>query len=334
MFVIVCSQPENKFLISYNENGEIILVIDSQFHNDYGFSYPVTYKFQLLQNDSTLTAYVKYSMKDQWIKIVEKNHNDFFNGIEAVRFDFDSNLVFLSIAFSSKTDSIIVKLTNSIDNNVLFDFVEICKYYDNRQAVVTTTADDLGGLSVGFNKAFQSFRSRNLWLSCAAITGRFNSESWTDIQKKIDSGFVEIDSHSRSHIHRDYDLENEVVGSRDDIVNNLILPAQYSNGNNEYVYAYVYPYGQWGAAIDETAGDTKYLICRTVLGNESKFTNWNEEYGLYNRVGVVYEIGPDYGGYGISDINLLNNTFDEVIEKGGIYHFSELRTTVIGKNLI
>ena len=322
MYVIVCSQPNNKFQISYNENGEIILVIDSQFHIDYGFSYPVTYKFQLLQHDSSMTAYKKYSKKDEWVKIVEKNHDDFFNGIESVRVDYNSNFVYLSVAFDSATDSIIIKLTNTIGNNVLFDFLEICKYYDNRQAVVSTTADDLGGLSIGFTKAFQAFRIRNLWLSCAAVTGRFNAESWLDIQKEIDSGLVEIDSHSRSHIHRDYDLEYEVVGSQDDIVNNLVLPVQYSNGNNEYVYAYIYPYGEWGAAIDETAGDAKYLICRTVSVNESKFTNWNNQYNLYDRVGVVYEIGPDYGGYGISDINLLNNTFDEVVEDGGIYHFS------------
>jgi len=322
--LLIYPQENHNLSISYGTNGEIILAVDSQLHIDYGLAYPMTYEFTMPNNSSLLTAYNKYKKNDGWDKIIEKTANDYFNGIEAIRFDYANSKAFVSVAFSSVSDSLFIIITNVERNYIRVNYNRICKYYDDRTAVVTTTADDLGTVTSGFTKAFNAFRSRKLWLSCGVITNRFDSESIQYIQNQLDSGFVEIDSHSRSHIHTPYpDYEYEVKGSRDDIISNFDLPSLYKNGNHEYVYSYIYPYGNYTNTLDRTAGENGYLVCRKVSTGEYNFTDWNFDFNLFNKVGVVYEVGAEYGGvYGISDINILKSTFDDVVSNGQIYHFS------------
>lgn len=182
---------------------------------------------EIPQNSLNLKAFYRYSVNSSWVQIDEKNSEDFFNGINAVRFEYDSNLVYVSTTFSNNTDSLFIKLTNDINNNVFLIFDGVCKYYDNSSAVVCATADDLDKYKINttFHTAFHEFRKRNLWLSCGASTGRCDNDTWQKIQLQLDSGLVEIDSHSRTHVEAPYpDTEAEVGGSKDDIINNLDLP--------------------------------------------------------------------------------------------------------------
>ncbi len=48
-------------------------------------------------------------------------------------------------------------------------------------------------------------------------------------------------------------------------LHNLDLPITYKNNNIEYVYAYLYPYGNYSNTIVGFASENKYLICRTVV---------------------------------------------------------------------
>lgn len=64
--------------------------------------------------------------------------------------------------------------------------------------------------------------------------------------------------------------------------------------------------------------DSKYLITRLYYDGDHGFSDWNENLSKFNPVGVSREVGPLW--IGTNDINDLNNTFDEVLNNGGIYH--------------
>ena len=62
----------------------------------------------------------------------------------------------------------------------------------------------------------------------------------------------------------------------------------------------------------------KYLIPRMYYGDNHDFSAWEQELYKYAPVGVSTEFGPLW--LGTTDINILNTTFDEVLDTGGIYH--------------
>jgi hypothetical protein len=194
------------------------------------------------------------------------------------------------------------------------------QYYDNRDAAVTATADDWAGwVNDKFIQTCQIFRSYNLWLSCAIVTNVGDPNTWVDIQTQLDSGYVEAISHSRTHPYVPYDdLEGEVLGSMQDLIDNLDLPAHNRSGIHEYVYAWVAPYGEYNDAIDSMVSVAKYFVTRMYYGNDYGFSNWDQELYKYDPVGVSREVGPLW--LGTTDTADLNNTFDEVLIDGGVYH--------------
>ena len=252
--------------------------------------------------------------------MVEKTAEDFFNGIEAVRFDYDENTAYVSVGFSEFSDSIYIKLTDNDGNNIDATYSGMSQYYDNRDAAVTATADDWAGwVNDKFIQTCQIFRSYNLWLSCAIVTDVGDPNTWVDIQTQLDSGYVEAISHSRTHPYAPYDdLEGEVLGSMQDLIDNLDLPAHNRSGIHEYVYAWVAPYGEYDDAIDSMVSVAKYFVTRMYYGNDYGFSNWDHELYKYDPIGVSREVGPLW--LGTTDTADLNNTFDEVLLDGGVYH--------------
>ena len=111
------------------------------------------------------------------------------------------------------------------ENQVEAIFDRISPYYDNRDAVVTSTADDWADwCHEKFIRTCRNFRAHNLWLSCAIVTSGVSADNWDDIQIQLDSGYVEAVAHSRTHPYVPYnDVEGEVAGSKEDIVENLEL---------------------------------------------------------------------------------------------------------------
>jgi hypothetical protein len=317
-------QNSSKLTIQCINNNEIVIVIDSLLHLKYGFAYPMTYSISIPSGSSQLKTYKKYNQDQEWSFVQEKTSADFFNGIEAVRYDYANNLAYVSLAFNSSSDSIYIKITNQEGNNIPIEYSDICKYYDNRDAVVTTTADDWSkDLLNQFNKAINLFRTRNLWFSGAVITNAvdwMDTQAWVEIQKQLDSGFVEVLSHSRTYPDIPYDdYESEIIGSKYDIINNLDLPNSFKMNDKEYVYAYILPYGDHNDQIDYVAGGTDYLVCRCVYKGFYDFTSWNEDKNIYEVTDLVYEIGTLYSG--ITDSATLKNTFDSVVQNHKIYHF-------------
>jgi len=303
-----------------SENRNVLNIsVDHQTHLDYGLSYPITYEITIPPESINLQAYYRYLSNDSWLVLDEKTSNDFFNGIEVCRFDYDENIAYLSISFSDISDSIFLKIGDAY-NDVNITFLGISKYYDNRQAVVTSTADDW---AYYFNDKFlrtcRNFRNLNLWISCAIVTDECDTNTWEDIQNQLDSGYVEVVSHSRTHPYIPYDdIEGEVLGSKQDLIDNLDLPQYNRYGDNEYIYAWVAPYGEYDDDIDSLVSIGKYLVTRMYYGDNHDFSNWDNELSKYDPIGVSTEVGPLW--LGTTDTAELNNTFDEVLSNGGIYH--------------
>ena len=325
IIIVLCqvfgSEIGSPVLSIYNENrNETIITIDNQTHIDYGLAYPVTYEFTIPAESSDLQSYRRFQATQNWAQMVEKTTEDFFNGIEVVRFNYDADVAYVSVGFSEFSDSIFIKLMDNDGNNIDGAYSGMSRYYDNRDAVVTATADDWAGwVNDKFVQTCRNFRSYNLWLSCAIVTDVGDPNTWIDIQTQLDSGYVEAISHSRTHPYTPYDdLEGEVSGSKQDLIDNLDLPAHNSFGNYEYIYAWVAPYGEYNDAIDSMVSVSKYFVTRMYYGNDHEFSNWDPELYKYDPIGVSQEVGPLW--LGTTDTLDLNNTFDEVLLNGGVYH--------------
>ena len=301
---------------------ETIITVDAQTHIDYGLAYPMTYEFIIPAGSDNLQSYCRFQSTQDWSQIVEKTPEDFFNGIKAVRFDYDENTAYVSIGFSDFSDSIFIKITDSDGNNIDATYSGMSQYYDNRDAAVTSTADDWAYWNNDeFVQTCENFRSFNLWLSCAIVTDGADSNTWVDIQTQLDSGYVEAISHSRTHPYAPYDdLEGEVLGSKQDLIENLDLPDHNSYGIHEYIYAWVAPYGDYDDDIDSMVSVAKYLVPRLFYENQHGFSNWNQDLHKYDPVGVSIELGGYYYWTGSSDTVELNHTFDDVLTYGGVYH--------------
>ena len=324
LFLNYIQGNDNSSTLTINTNirSETIIVIDSQMHIDYGLSYPITYELTIPPGSYDLRSYRKFQYDQEWSQILEQTSNDFFNGIEAVRFDYDNNIAYVSIGFSDISDSIFIKITNNESNIIESTYSQMSQYYDNRDAVVTSTADDWGAWSNPyFVQTCEIFRSFNLWISPAIITDFLDSNSWSSIQNQLDLGFVEPVAHSRTHPHTPYEnIESEVLGCKQDLIQNLNMPIYNRHGSNEYIYAWIAPYGEYSNEIDTAVSDAKYLISRLFYENQHGFSNWDQSLMKFEPVGASIELGGYYYWTGSTDTIELNHTFDDILTYGGIYH--------------
>ncbi|HQT90638.1 MAG TPA: hypothetical protein PL001_01265, partial [Candidatus Kryptobacter bacterium] len=80
---------------------------------------------------------------------------------------------------------------------------------------------------------------------------------------QVDSGNVEVASHSRTHPNVPYaDPPGEIGGSMNDILGSLTLPPPFSGGGREYVYTWIAPYGDYDSTVDSLLGVFGYLDAR------------------------------------------------------------------------
>ena len=335
-----------------------IVVIDSAFHQKYGFAYPMTYQLTIPNGLSGLHVQRKYATSSAWSSnIQEKTAADTFNAIEAVRFDYTNNRAYVSAAFSSTSDSLFIRILNASSQTIRPTFNEISKYYDNRVAAVTVSSDDwCDGHVSDTNNSFASlldvFRSYKLYVTVGIITGN-NTESssgwysthysWTIMQQQLDSGFVEAASHSRTHSGQPFNT-SEVVGSYNDIIDSLILPPLFCSGSQQYVYTWISPFGNWSDSIYNSGfgpdsvnilvGTANYLIARLyppggyfsdngnyIIGlPDSTFAAWDINRNHFKPILPVLEIGSSGPSEGDTDLISLNTAFDNAVESGDIYH--------------
>lgn len=320
LHAVAGAQTASKISVQEGRDNEISIAVLPQIHIDYGLSYPMTYTLTMPSGSADLAAYHKFSAAQEWDLIPAKTAGDFFNGIEAVRFDYANSLVYLSVAFASESDSIYIKIANTAGQNVPLGFEGLSRYYDNRDAAVTVTADDWHQyFDQQFLYALSIFRKHNLWVATAIVTEWCDAQTWQHIQTQLDSGNVEAMAHGRNHLYAPYpDPAYEVTGAKTDIIENLTLPGLFRNGEREYVYVWVAPYGQYDVQIDALVSANQYLVSRLVYFDERGFSFWEEEKKKYAPVGVTREMGPLWGGS--NNLGDLNRAFDTAVAAGGIYH--------------
>jgi hypothetical protein len=258
-----------------------------------------------------------------WSQLSEKTSDDFFNGIDAVRFDYTNNTAYVSAAFHATTDSLLIKITDNQNDNIPIDFLEICKYYDNRDAAVTCTADDWHMFfSDYFIESLTYFRRYNLWVTGGIVTdsGWCDDLTWQQIQNQLNLGYVEVAAHSRNHLHIPYNNTNyEIHGPKEDIINYLNLPSQFRKGEKEYIYVWVAPFGEYDDSLDYYVSSNHYLTSRLTNEQYYTFSAWEENKNKFAPVGITYEMGEAYWA-GVHDLDSLNNTFDMVLTNREIYH--------------
>jgi len=298
--------------------------INSTQHNNYGLAYPVTYVFDVPSGYSSLKAYHRHSPSESWSQLVEKASNDFFNGIEYVRFNYTNNKAYVGVAFSDTSDDIYIKITDQNGNTLPIAFDTITRYYDDRQAVVVVTTDDWDGETTrhnAFMAACDAFQSRNVWLTVGIVTvgmGGNYPPNYNDIQGQLNEGFIEVASHSRTHPHVPYsDYDSEIGGSKSDIIGNLTLPPFQTKGNSEYVWAWIEPYGESDLTVRQKLGQHKYLIARTAVygpAGDVDYKAWDHSNGLFEETSTR-AFADSF------TLQELNDAFNGCYANGQIYYF-------------
>ncbi len=327
------AQSEAKLSVTVPSTGELVIVIQSEFHKQFGVACPLTYKIDVPVGSSSLKVMEKHASADNWSQIIEKSSSDIFNKIEAVRFDYSNDNAYVSAAFSGISDTLYLKILDSNNNPVSINYKGITKYYDNRQAAVTVTFDDWEDWNAPrVPPLVHLFTSHGLYLTGGIITGSCSGSTWRQIQAEVDSGYVEAASHSRTHPATPYsDPSGEVNGSYDDILNHIILPSPYNVGGKEYIYTWIAPYGDYDSTVDSLLEISGYLAPRVYANldttspriyvyGDSTLSAWDSSRNHFKPFFPTVELGaPSWGG-GDTSLVSLDSLFDVVVAKGDVYH--------------
>ncbi|MBC8193151.1 MAG: hypothetical protein H8E18_12275, partial [FCB group bacterium] len=313
-------QAQQKLICTINSDQSVTIKVDSTIHQDYGLSYPLTYQFSVPSTVSSLRAFKRYSVEDPWSEVPERAAGSSFNGVEVFRYDDLADMAYVSVTLADDSDSLFLKIEDASNTIVSVDYLGIAVYYDNRTAVVTCSADDWADWFDGhFPYAVSVFRDYNLWLSVGIISEGCNATTWQHIQEQLDLGLVEAASHSRNHPHSPYsDTDYEVSGSKFDIIENLDLPDTFRKGDQEYVYTWIAPYGEYDDDIDASVASNQYLVSRMYTSGTYTFSEWVDDRSFYGSVGMSREVGPFWEG--TTDLEDLNAGFDTAYGMNGVYH--------------
>ena len=324
------AQTVSRLLTTVTLTNEFIAVIDHNLHVKYGCMYPMTYQMDIPHVSSGLQVYRKYTSSDSWALIQEKTVRN-FNGIEAVRFDYSNYKAYISTPFSSTGDSLFIRIdSQSIPIAPLYR--GLSKYYDNRVAAVTCTADDWCNSNViesdhRFGTLLNIFRSYNLYVTVGIITSSdsCNQQTWDILQNQLNLGYVEAASHSRTHPYSvPYsNLNGEVLGSYDTIIAKLTLPTLFHSEGRQYVYIWIAPGGFFDDLIKAKLSSRSYLIPRLYSPGDryaTSYAEWDDAFGHFADMDPTVEIGnTGFSGWDTS-LASLNYRFDTVVTNNGIYH--------------
>jgi peptidoglycan/xylan/chitin deacetylase (PgdA/CDA1 family) len=305
------------------------VVIDHDAHQRFGLYYPVTYMLTIPGGVSSLTAQYRFSQTgpgSSWINLDTKTSTDFFNGVNAARFDYANNLAYLSVAFSPTSDVIYLRILDA-GSEVPLSYSGIPQYYDDRHAAVTVTMDDWEGVNTPyFITAAESLVNLRVHFTVGIVTWR--NPTWDTIQTYLDTGYMEAAAHSRNHPYSfdDYaatGYQLEIQGSRDDILDNLSLA-------HPFVPVYIEPGGIENSEVREAVVNAGYLVERGYPATpaQNSFSNWGLD-GAYLRTLYSYDTdGWPYGWIGTpeedaANLAAANASFDSVYNAGGIYHLMD-----------
>jgi len=293
--------------------------VPSGIHTDYGLGYPVTYNFTIPAASANLKAYHRHATTESWSQLTANTSVDFFNGIEYVRWDYANDTTYIGVAFSSVSDEIQVRVTESDGTTVTpINFKSIPTYYDDRRMAVVASIDEFtsqAAVNLNMDAAVDMYQLKRVNITASVVTNYgWDEPDYADIQSQLNQGYLEVASHSQTHIPVPYsDYDGEIGDSKTDITSNLTLPAVYTQGASEYVWAWIEPMGQSDAAVRTHLGQYKYLADRTVGINAFAFAAWDSTNGLYARAGITFNTD-------ILTADDMNASFDARYAAGEVYH--------------
>lgn len=321
--LIIAGSVSAIFVPSSNAQGQpayqFQVAIDPTAHQRFGLYYPVTYTFLISGGLSNLTAQYRYLQTDIWNNLPVRTSADFFNGINAARFDYGARRAYLSVAFAQNSDTLFLRVVDSQSNQVPMVFQNIPLYYDNRTAAVSVSLDDWDSQSVSWDTASRILTNAHVHFT-GAIVSQFDAgrePDWSLIQYWYNQGYLEPGAHSRSHPCSDSDYQVhgyawEIAGIRDDILANLTL--QYP-----YVPAFMLPCGFESAAVRQAIVNANYLADRGAAPYLIGFAPWGQD-GAYQQALYTYATFDWAWPGSTTRRDEANAAFDTAYAAGGIYH--------------
>ena len=215
-------------------------------------------------------------------------------------------------------------------------FVGKTKYLNNARAVVTHTVDDSTKHVLTIIDTMDKYGIKGtLFISTEQdppVEERFFTQLqvwnlWERLERAREDGH-EIGSHARTHPCRRPDTaeycagaytEDEVVGSRDDILRRTKQP---------HVWSWCYPCGHCAnhEFIRERIADAGYIVARSYPDEPTNghlvpdLRTWAPDFFNAAYTQVVQKRGGSATTQ-VIDVEVLNRKFDEVYGEGGIYHF-------------
>jgi hypothetical protein len=323
--------------------------IDPAMWKRWGFRYPVTYIFDLPSVPPDAMLLRQDEASGQWTALEKMTSNDFFNGIECVRVDRDAKKAYVSVGFH-ESNEIILKFVNT--GEVSFD--SVTKYYDDRRAAYTLSVDNWGriasanpgapwkGMENNESDKYQAtlHACRLYDIPCSmginsALEGGL--EMWDRMREEL--GWLgygrnswEPAVHTRTHpwnhdLYMIHGYEWEIIGCRDDILDNLIHHIPYG----DFVFEFILPAGFYNSILENTSAG-EFLFLRAYSDGHhpesTEYALWNTAGYHYYGIGGVHTIDYDMifcarspkGRYYTADVDYLNNTFDTAYNGGGIFY--------------
>lgn len=318
--------------------------MDRALWEKWGFQYPVTYVFRVSAISPDARAERRDGPSDAWKPLAGKTPDDFFNGIECVRWDRQRGRAYVSVGFGAGS-TIELRLTG-VGSAAL---ESIAEYYDDRKAAFTLSNDNWGNRTTArpgarfqgedndasdkYQAALHVCRRFHLPVSIA-INSRLGGDGamWQRMREELARKDFSWEPavHSRSHAcsaaaYSVHGYRSEILGCRDDILTNLSdIPY------GQYLFEYILPCGYYDDQVAATAAG-EFLILRAYNGRDNpastQYGDWDAQHRFYGKVGFetksydrVLQRRKPAARYYADDVAQLNSAFDAVYQQGGIFY--------------
>jgi len=320
------------------------IAVDRSVWEKWGFQYPATYVFRTGELAAGADVRWRDSGTAVWTALEQRTADDFFNGVECVRFDRAANHVYVSVGFHAGPS---IELEFRGAGSVRFEAA--AKYYDGRRAAYTLSNDNWGcnawahpgapwkgptdDESDNYQAALHVCRSFHLPLSIA-INSRSagGDETWRTMQQELDQGdrSWEPAVHGQTHpkdaaTYAVRGIRDEILGCREDILQRL-KNIPYGNRIFEHILTTGY-YDEQVLGMD--TGEFLFVRGFNWLDNpaSTEYTPWNAKFGFYGVGGLntmgydrILETREPKGRFYAADVQDLNDAFDTVCQAGGIFY--------------
>jgi hypothetical protein len=318
--------------------------VDERMRSKWGFKYPVTYAFHASHISQHTTVLRRDADSESWRPLDRKTAEDFFNGVECVRFAPGEGKAFVSVGFRN-TNRIQLRLVDA--GSVTFDGA--AKYYDARKATFTLSNDNWGrqrsanpgapwrGMTDDASDKYQASvhacRMYHLPVSVGINSRMYGGQAiWERMQEELDRDDRSWEPvvHTRRHpcsakAYRRGGYTQEIIGCRDDILNNL-----HGIPYGQYIFEFIPPCAYKDDAVRRAAaGEFLFVRDWNVRDNPAStgYVPWNSQHRYYGIGGcqtksydAVMEARRPKGRYYASDVAVLNQAFDTVYQQGGIFY--------------